>query len=137
MRLVSCTTSHRVGEPDYDAGDEKDRIAPACTLADHGRLVRVFNKADAAPHAAQAISEQGMPVSAKTGEGLDALRRKLLELAGWHASPEGLFIARTRHVQALRRTREHLAQAQAQADSARPALDLLAEEFAPSRKRAR
>jgi tRNA modification GTPase len=68
-------------------------------------------------------------VSAKTGEGLDRLRRRLLELAGWHASPEGLFIARTRHVEALRRTREHLELARQQADRADPALDLFAEEL--------
>jgi len=40
-----------------------------------------------------------------------------------------LFIARTRHVQALQRAREHLLQAQAQAALRDAALDLLAEEL--------
>jgi len=119
----------RAGEPDYDAGDSNIAQRLPATLADQGRLVRVFNKADAASAAAERAATQGLPVSAKTGAGLGVLRRKLLELAGWHASPEGLFIARTRHVQALRRTREHLAMAQSQADSREPALDLLAEEL--------
>jgi len=79
--------------------------------------------------AARLPMETGITVSAKTGFGLDTLRRRLLELAGWHANPEGLFIARTRHVQALRRTHEHLDLARRQADSADPALDLLAEEL--------
>ncbi len=70
-----------------------------------------------------------MQLSALTGAGLDRLRSKLLELAGWHAQPEGLFIARTRHVHALQRTREHIEQAQAQAALADAALDLLAEEL--------
>ncbi len=70
-----------------------------------------------------------LSLSAVTGDGLDALRHRLLELAGWHARPEGLFIARTRHVHALRRTRSHLAEAQAQAALADAALDLLAEEL--------
>ena len=34
--------------------------------------------------------------------------RALLELAGWQAAPEGLFIARARHVHALQRARQHL-----------------------------
>ena len=74
----------------------------------------------------------GMPiivVSARSGDGLERLRERLLELAGWHAQPEGVFIARTRHVQALRRTREHLARAEALAAQGDAALDLLAEEL--------
>jgi tRNA modification GTPase len=43
--------------------------------------------------------------------------------------PEGVFIARERHVQALARTGEHLALAAVQARSPEPALDLLAEEL--------
>ncbi|RQP24339.1 tRNA uridine-5-carboxymethylaminomethyl(34) synthesis GTPase MnmE [Piscinibacter terrae] len=115
----------RMGEADYDAG-EADIVArlPAA-LSSGDRLVHVLNKSDAA----QVARAHGIALSAKTGAGLDELRRKLLELAGWHASPEGLFIARTRHVDALRRTREHLALADAQATSPDPALDILAEEL--------
>jgi tRNA modification GTPase len=116
----------RAGQADYEAGDAAIAARLPASLATGARLVAVYNKADVAPPTARPA---GLAVSAKTGAGLDALRRKLLELAGWHASPEGLFIARTRHVQALRRTREHLALAQAQAARADPALDLLAEEL--------
>ena len=115
----------RLGEPAYDAADAAIAARLPAALAQAGRLLPVFNKADAAP----AKRAQGLVVSAKTGAGLDGLRRRLLELAGWHASPEGLFIARTRHVLALRRTSEHQTFARAQADSADPALDLLAEEL--------
>jgi len=52
-----------------------------------------------------------------------------LQLAGWQAQPEGVSIARTRHVQALGVCAEHLAQAQAQAALLDAALDLLAEEL--------
>jgi tRNA modification GTPase len=45
------------------------------------------------------------------------------------AAPEGLVIARTRHVLALRQAREHLLQAQALAAQRDSALDLLAEEL--------
>lgn len=116
----------RVGEPAHDAADAAIAARLPKSLVEAGRLVPVFNKCDASPHRAP---EQALSVSAKTGEGLDALRRRLLALAGWHASPDGIYIARTRHLQALQRTREHLALARAQADSAEPALDLLAEEL--------
>jgi tRNA modification GTPase len=116
----------RVGEPAYEAADQviAKRLPPGL-LAD-ARLLAVYNKADAA---GARDAGPGLHVSAKTGQGLDTLRQRLLELAGWHASPEGLFIARARHVDALRRTRAHLALAAEQADSADPALDLLAEEL--------
>jgi tRNA modification GTPase len=117
----------RVGEPAYDAGEAQieRRLPPA--LRDADRLLHVFNKADAAPLAAP--EHPGLAISARTGEGIAMLRAKLLALAGWHAQPEGLFIARTRHVQALRATRGHLGEAIAQAARSDAALDLLAEEL--------
>ena len=87
----------------------------------------MYNKSDAAP--AGKISPGSLRLSARTGEGLQALRQSLLEQAGWHASPEGVFIARTRHVLALQRTAEHLERAGALAAAADTALDLLAEEL--------
>jgi tRNA modification GTPase len=68
-------------------------------------------------------------VSARTGEGLDALRHALLEQAGWHAAAEGVAIARARHVRALREAEAHLQAAADHLDSPAPALDLLAEEL--------
>ncbi len=118
----------RSGQADYEAGDIAIAARLPPTLAAGGRLLDVFNKADAAP-GHRAADSGSLDVSATTGAGLDALRRRLLALAGWHATAEGLFIARTRHVQALRDTRGHLGLAQAQAASAEPALDLLAEEL--------
>lgn len=116
----------RVGEPGYDAGEAKIAARLPAALMQSTRLLHVLNKSDAAPAAPGA---EGIALSARTGEGIDALRSKLLELAGWHAQPEGLFIARTRHVQALRVTREHLGLAAEQAARADAALDLLAEEL--------
>ena len=68
-------------------------------------------------------------VSAKTGQGLEALRAKLLAIAGWQSTSEGVFIARERHLQALRRTLEHVDLADEHAHSPMPALELLAEEL--------
>ena len=60
---------------------------------------------------------------------LDVLRQRLLELAGWQSVTVGVFIARERHVQALRRVQMHLANAQGHLESRAQALDLLAEEL--------
>ncbi|WP_348754929.1 tRNA uridine-5-carboxymethylaminomethyl(34) synthesis GTPase MnmE [uncultured Aquincola sp.] len=120
----------RLGQPDYDAGDAE--IAQRLLGADprqQARVLHVYNKADAAATAPAPLAAAALQLSAATGAGLDGLRQALLAKAGWHASPEGVFIARTRHVQALRRTREHLLLAQAHGQSADAALDLLAEEL--------
>jgi tRNA modification GTPase len=50
-------------------------------------------------------------VSAKTGAGIAALRAWLLEVAGWEPHGEGLFMARERHLAALREASGHLAMA--------------------------
>jgi tRNA modification GTPase len=112
----------RRGEPAYEAGEAT--IARRLQVGDGARVLHVHNKADAAD-----ATEPGLAVSARTGQGLDALRRALLERAGWHAAPEGVFIARARHVHALQRTREHLQEAQRLAAESNAALDLLAEEL--------
>ena len=118
----------RVGQPEHDAADAAiARRLPAALLAGE-RVLHVFNKLDAVP-ACNTMPTSGLAVSANTGAGLDALRHGLLQRAGWQASPEGLFIARTRHVQALHRTQAHLARASAQLTHANPALDLLAEDL--------
>ena len=116
----------RAGDAGYDAGEG----AIAARLAEverAGRVVHVHNKADLA-----SAPDGALALSARTGAGLQALRRRLLELAGWHAEgsgSEGVFIARARHVEALRRTREHVARAVEQLATAEPALELLAEEL--------
>ncbi|WP_422011183.1 tRNA uridine-5-carboxymethylaminomethyl(34) synthesis GTPase MnmE [Roseateles sp.] len=112
----------RMGQADYEAEDA--RIRARLTAVDATRIVQVFNKADLADAPAAEIA-----LSLKTGDGLAALRQRLLQTAGWQAVPEGLFIARERHVQALARTAGHLAQARAIAEQRDAALDLLAEEL--------
>ena len=117
----------RLGQPEHDAADAQIVARLPRSLAADARLLHVFNKADAAP--APNAGSEGLVLSAKTGAGIDVLRARLLELAGWHAQPDGVFIARARHVDALRRTREHLARAQMHAAQADAALDLFAEEL--------
>ena len=116
----------RLGDADYEAGDAAIAARLPARLASAGRLLHLFNKLDLQRSASV---DQGLVVSALTGEGLDALRTRLLELAGWQAAPEGLFIARARHVHALQRARHHLELAAAHAQRGNAALELFAEEL--------
>jgi tRNA modification GTPase len=130
----------RMGEPATNAAD----AAIASQLPPGVPLLQVYNKADL-PGAAEKLGADavaGLPgmadaatpvpallISARTGQGLEELRQALLRQAGWQAAPEGLFIARTRHVQALRRTLDHVRSAQQHAAARDTALELLAEEL--------
>ena len=111
----------RRGQADYEAAE----ALIAARLPADARLLHVHTKLDLV---AQAPAD-GVSLSARTGEGLQALRQALLQRAGWQALPEGLFIARARHVQALQRTREHLQRALALGDERAAPLELLAEEL--------
>jgi tRNA modification GTPase len=75
-------------------------------------LTLVFNKADRSGEATRIEAGEGTAprvyVSAATGEGLDGLRQHLKDCIGYHPSAEGALSARTRHVDALRRAREHV-----------------------------
>jgi tRNA modification GTPase len=64
-------------------------------------------------------------LSAKTGAGVDALRETLQAQLGWKGTAESLFLARARHLEALRTARECLLRASGHL----AALELLAEEL--------
>jgi tRNA modification GTPase len=125
----------RLDEPAYQAADAQiaGHLARHLAEIEPARLLHVFNKADAGGMAAEPSAfeqaRSGLRLSARTGAGLDALRETLLERAGGLAAPEGLFIARTRHVQALREADQHMALAAGHAAQADAALDLFAEEL--------
>lgn len=71
----------------------------------------VFNKADllqSCPCSAEAVY-----ISAKSGQGMEDLREKILKLIGWHNQEGGTFIARERHLIALNLAYGHLVGAKA------------------------
>ena len=72
---------------------------------------------------------RSLTLSAKTGAGLDDLRRALLTVGGWQPAPEGVYIARARHLQALRRVQAHLEGAVGHLAAQAQFLDLMAEEL--------
>ena len=73
--------------------------------------IRVMNKIDLLPRAPKVVRGAASTtawLSAKTGVGVDSLRRLLLETVGWAGSGEGSFMARERHIQALLRAQSHM-----------------------------
>ena len=116
----------RANAPEYIAEDARIASAISQKVLKTGRVIDVWNKLDAAPGAALPA---GLALSAKTGAGLQQLRQTLLDVAGWQSAPEGVYLARERHVQALRRVDQHLDQATRLLALQAQALDLLAEEL--------
>ena len=124
----------RCNATEYVAADADLARAMAEKVSKNVPIIDVWSKSDCvAPGSAAAPATPGahasVRLSARTGEGLDLLRCTLLEMAGWQSAPEGVFIARARHVQALQAVDAHLLEAAAQLHCAGPALDLLAEEL--------
>src|SRR4029453_14995937 len=68
-------------------------------------------------------------LSAKTGEGVDLLQREILVQAGAHEDMEGAFLARERHLVALRDAEARLAAASHHLNASPPPLELFAEEL--------
>ncbi|NNM65213.1 MAG: tRNA uridine-5-carboxymethylaminomethyl(34) synthesis GTPase MnmE [Burkholderiales bacterium] len=130
----------RLHEPDYAQAEAHI----AASLARHGPTpLHAWNKADALDAAlaegrrrqfcrAMGWTEDAagtLHLSARQHTGLDALRQALLAVCGWRTLPEGVFLARTRHVQALEVCAAHLTVGQGLLAESSPALDLLAEEL--------
>ena len=114
---------------DYIAEDARLSCAIALKLSKNTPVIDVWNKSDMASAEILEQVSGGVLVSAKTGSGLQDLREQLLRVVGWQAAPEGVFMARERHVSALEQVQHQLLAAQAQLALTAPALDLLAEDL--------
>jgi len=78
------------------------------------KTITVANKVDLLPAGLveqKRLEDNGQQVwiSAKTGQGMDALRARILQAVGAAEQAEGSFSARQRHTEALKRARNHLA----------------------------
>ncbi len=64
----------------------------------------VHNKIDLsleAPSLKEIDHEMHVFISAKKGDGVDLLKAHLLKMAGWQTTSEGIFMARTRHLESI------------------------------------
>jgi tRNA modification GTPase len=114
VALLLVDVAHGLGEHE---------AAILARLSQVARLT-IHNKIDVSFDAPRVVGDE-IWLSARTGAGVDLLRAKLLEAAGWQAAGEGAFMARARHLDALSRAAGHLAAARESAAQ----LELFAEEL--------
>ncbi len=117
LHLSAVNTNHLILDPQI----QQRRATKSIVL-------NVCNKVDLSNNVV-AASNDTLLISAKTGLGLDVLRAKLLELAGWNPGQESPWLARQRHVDALIAAQHHLVQASEYALQKDLVLDLFAEEL--------
>jgi tRNA modification GTPase len=94
-------------------------------------VTRVFNKIDLSGAQEELIEDEvgvKIKLSAKKGQGIDLLRDHLKIQVGYHGSSDGVFMARRRHLDALKRARLHVANGYEQLQT-QHAGELLAEEL--------
>lgn len=118
------------------AGEETLDAGIAARLPPNTPVLKVINKIDLvdnsvadAPPPTDDSDDAVLRISARTGAGLDALRKALLDIAGWNPGAESPWLARERHLRALQQAEEHLAVATAHAAQDDRVLDLFAEEL--------
>jgi tRNA modification GTPase len=102
---------------DACAGPELADDTVMSRLPQNLKRVIVFNKIDLSGDRSSASEDPTgwtVRLSARTGEGIEGLRRTLLGLAGWQSGSEDVFMARERHLVALERVSEALLQARQQ-----------------------
>ena len=113
-----------------DAAERGDEEALADALPADMPVIVVRNKIDLSgePPGVRENTPNVVRLSAKSGEGIEALMTSIRKLAGYRDQGEGAFTARRRHIEALNRAEEHFARGRRALDEARSG-ELLAEEL--------
>ncbi|SNR81126.1 tRNA modification GTPase trmE [Methylobacillus rhizosphaerae] len=102
VALLLLDAAHGIGEMEKSILDRLPQFLPK---------IWIHNKIDLDSTSPQIVIDNNdthIHLSAKTGLGVDLLRQQLLNIAGWQPNGEGVFMARTRHLVALKQVREHL-----------------------------
>ena len=101
-------------------------------------LLRIWNKIDLSGHKPSVDVEPDVThvyLSASEKLGMELLRKELLRIAGWQQTGESIYLARERHMLALRAAQAHLQTAAELANQRDSALDLFAEELRLAQER--
>ncbi len=117
---------------DADHGPSRADEAIVAAFPPNVPVLRVWNKIDLSGHK-PAVDEMAdathVYLSAHEKLGIDLLRGELLRIAGWQQTGESLYLARERHLIALKNAGNHLARAGEHAAQNDQSLDLFAEEL--------
>lgn len=117
---------------DASRGPTRADDAIVARFPDGVPVIRVWNKIDLSGHhpSVDHMSDAThVYLSAHEHIGIDLLRKELLHIAGWEQTGESLYLARERHLIALKHAHEHLQNAAEYAAQNDQSLDLFAEEL--------
>jgi tRNA modification GTPase len=101
-----------------------EAVPPKCAI------LEVLNKADLLDGGPNSAPNGAITISAKTGQGVDALKQEILKKVGWGGNQEGVIVSRRRHLDCIERASEHIARSEQFAANGNNSLELLAEELA-------
>jgi len=117
---------------DADHGPSRSDESITAAFPQGVPVLRIWNKIDLSGHKPavdQMEDATHIYLSAHEHIGIDLLRQELLRIAGWQQTGESLYLARERHLIALKNAAAHLARAGEHAAQNDQSLDLFAEEL--------
>jgi len=121
--VVFLTAPNADKESDELRGQILEAIPVKCPV------LELVNKADLFDKDFVANKPDSLLISAKTGQGIEALKQKILETVGWNGPQEGAIVARRRHLDCLERAAEHIERSEQFAANGNNSLELFAEEL--------
>ena len=127
IRLADLVIFLTAPNAEKEANDLRVQILEA--LPPKCPVLELINKSDLLGQGSISTNNPALLISAKTGQGIDALKQKILETVGWNGPQEGAIVARRRHLDCLERAAEHIEKSEQFAANGNNSLELFAEEL--------
>lgn len=127
IRLADLVIFLTAPNAEKEANDLRAQILEA--LPAKCPVLELINKSDLLGQGSISTNNPALLISAKTGQGIDALKQKILETVGWNGPQEGAIVARRRHLDCLERAAEHIEKSEQFAANGNNSLELFAEEL--------
>ena len=127
IRLADLVIFLTAPNAEKEANDLRAQILEA--LPPKCPVLELINKSDLLKQDSISTNNPALLISAKTGQGIDALKQKILETIGWNGPQEGAIVARRRHLDCLERAAEHIEKSEQFAANGNNSLELFAEEL--------
>lgn len=127
IRLADLVIFLTAPNAEKEANDLRAQILEA--LPAKCPVLELINKSDLLGQDSISTNNPALLISAKTGQGIDALKQKILETVGWNGPQEGAIVARRRHLDCLERAAEHIEKSEQFAANGNNSLELFAEEL--------
>ncbi len=103
--VQECHSIHNLSTHYVDNQTVLDKLKPF-----KEKTIEVISKIDLLPGIEHSLEAQVIPISVHSGQGIDNLKQKIKEKVGF-SQEEDMFLARTRHIEALSQAQQELVQA--------------------------